>query len=229
MTILRMISTSTFLDTDANAVIDRQADDDDRDINETANVDFSNFLEDWEAFCTEFAHSTTYALVLSSTADLTSSPVTDDDGDDDDQTMIERGIDPTPTSSFDDSLCLLCHSVRALAAVNQQFTQFLDSLDKQAPCQMAIPLDTIQQHPQPCPAPQLKHTPSHILPKMPLDQAAIIQKQLLPPPEPQTVMMDHDQLTGFSSKPPQPPKAKPKIPPWARPVALAGDNHWPPP
>jgi len=198
-------------------------------MNKTANDDFSNFLEDWEAFCTKFAHSTTYALVHSSAADLTSSPVTDNDGNDDDQTMIESGIDPTPTSHFDDSLCLLRRSVRALAAVNQQFTQFLDSLDEQVPCQTAIPLETIRQHPQLCPAPQLERTPSHILPKMPPDQAATIHKQPLPPPEPQTVMMDHDQLTRFSNKPPWPLKAKPKIPPWARPVAIAGDNHWPPP
>jgi len=40
--------------------------------------------------------------------------------------------------------------------------------------------------------------------------------------------MDHDQPTGFSSKPPQPAKAKlTRFPPWAKPAVHAGDTHWP--
>jgi len=73
-------------------------------------------------------------------------------------------------------------------------------------------------------------TSMHILPMTMHAPAAIIRQQPLPPPEHQIVMMDHDQLTGFTGKPPRPPKAKPtKTPPWARPAVLAGDTHWPPP
>ncbi len=62
MTILRTISTSTFQETTANAIINLQANDEDHTINEIKSVDFSTFLQDWEAFHNEFTHSTTYTL-----------------------------------------------------------------------------------------------------------------------------------------------------------------------
>jgi len=122
-------------------------------------------------------------------------PVADDDGNNNDQTMIKDSNDLPLSSSFDNSLHQLCHSVRALEKVNQQFTQFLDTFNEQAPCQTIIHLDTILQHLQPCPAPQLKCTLPNILPKMLPDLAEIIWKQPLPPQEPQIIMMDHDHHT----------------------------------
>jgi len=44
--------------------------------------------------------------------------------------MIKASDDPTLTNSFDDSLHQLCHSVWELEKVNQQFAQFLESLNK---------------------------------------------------------------------------------------------------
>ncbi len=210
------------------------------------------FLSEWEAFYFEFQHSTTYALAHSSAASTMPSLIIDDD--DDNRTMIEADDPrPAPLMTPSDSSALLSGSWKKLI---NNLLNFLDSLDGQAPCKPILHSDT-RQHSPPCPAPHLACTLQQVLrtvpppapnPQacpimasqfappldqcphiMPPDQAAIIQKQPLPPPEPQTVMMDHDQLTGFSHKPPRPPKAIPKIPPWARPAAIAGDNHWPPP
>jgi len=82
-TILCTISTSTFQETTANAVINLPADDDNRAINEIESIDFSTFLQDWEAFRSEFKQSTTYALAHSSAAELMPSPIVNDDDDDD--------------------------------------------------------------------------------------------------------------------------------------------------
>ena len=69
-TILRTISTSTFHETAANAIINLQANDEDCAINKIESVDFSTFLQDWEAFHNKFTHLTSYTLAHSSAADL---------------------------------------------------------------------------------------------------------------------------------------------------------------
>jgi len=100
-TSLRTISTSTFQATAANAVVNLPADDDDRNINETDSFDYPTFLQEWDAFCTEFAQSTTYTLVHSSAAQLMPSLIDDDD--DDDQPMNECDNDQPPTKRFSES------------------------------------------------------------------------------------------------------------------------------
>jgi len=110
-TILRTISTSNFQETAANAIIDLQANDDDCGINKIKNVDFSTFLQDWEAFCNEFAHSTTYALAHSSAADLMSLPIDDDNND---NPMNKWSTDqPSTTDSFNDSMAAVPFSMGA--------------------------------------------------------------------------------------------------------------------
>jgi len=87
--ILRTISTSTFQELAANAVVDLLADDEDHALNEIKHIDFSTFHQDWEAFVIEFQQSTTYALAHSSAADLPL-PIVDDD---DDRMTLDDGAD----------------------------------------------------------------------------------------------------------------------------------------
>jgi len=255
MTILRTISTSTFQETAANAVVDLQANDDDHNINKIKNVDFSTFLQDWEAFCNKFAHSTTYALVHSSTTDLMSLPIVDND--DNNQTMNKWSTDqPSTTNSFNDSLCQLHHSVWELEKVNHQFAQFLDSLKTQAPCQPTLQdLANNLQQPQPGPIPQRDYTLQLIillvLPPAPNPLASPIQHpahqldqidchpRLVPGAMP---LVHHPAPKTVPCRLPwPPPTTMTTIPNWEKPAVLppasnpitgmfcAGKPHWPPP
>jgi len=170
--VLHEIPTSKFKDThtttivdplddddDAFAVGDLQDDNEDQTINATESGDFSTFLLEWEAFRTEFRNSPTYALAHSSAADRITSAT------------IDESLARTLPSSFKDSLIQLHHSVKALEAVNQQFAQFVDSLDE-APRQPTysdpLPSDNTMRNQQPCPPPQLERTPWHVLMEVPL-------------------------------------------------------------
>ncbi len=114
-----------------SAVVDLLDDDEDRTINETESEDFSTFLSDWEAFHTDFKNSTTYAIAHSSAADSITSSI------------VDEIIDRYPPSSWKDSLLQLQRSVKALEQVNQQFAQFLNSLDELAPGQPTLYSDTL--------------------------------------------------------------------------------------
>jgi len=116
-TILRTISTSIFQETAANAVIDLQANDDDRDLNKIKCDNYSTFLQEWDAFYNKFVNSTTYALMQSSTANLMPSLIVNDNNDN--LLMSECSKhQPVTTNSFNDSLCQLCHAVQELEKVN---------------------------------------------------------------------------------------------------------------
>jgi len=136
--VLHEIPTSKFNDTYTTTVVDPLDDDDDdifntvvnplnddkdRALNVTKSMDFSTFLSDWEAFHTEFKNSTTYALARSSTADRIT------------LSTVNESLDQLLPSSYKDSLLQLQRSVKALEEANQQFAQFLDFLNKQAPRQ----------------------------------------------------------------------------------------------
>jgi len=187
---------------------------------------YSNFLNDWDAFYTEFVQSTTYTLACSDKATLSSLPITDDD--DNDSLMNEGNATKTPTL-----LNQLCPILRELEKVNWQLFHLLKTLSSPAPCLQPNqhsannPQQPPMCHPHPESIPQciVMHAP----PPAP-NPAAILWQQPLPPLAPRRVMTDHDQPNGFSSKPPWPPKAKSTtIPPWEKPVVHAGDTHWPPP
>ncbi len=230
MTILCTISTSTFQATTANAIIDLLADDDDRTIDAIDSINFLTFLQEWEDFRNEFWQSTTHTLAHSSATELMPSPIVDDD-DDDDWPMIDDGTDPPPQSSINDSLLQLRRSVWALEKVNQQFAQFLTSLDEHAPCQPTCPSDTSLQHQQPCPPPQLECIPQHVLPTVPPPapdpQARHIPASLIAPvtdQNPPTVRgimprVNPPAPTNVSTAlPPTSPNSKTTIPNWARPA-----------
>ncbi len=98
--ILRKTPTSNFYGTEATTVVNLLDDDDDNVLTENKQEDMalsSTFLQEWDAFYTEFVNSTTYALMHSSN-DSMPSPILDDD----DQMMNDQ--QPLTTSSFDDSL-----------------------------------------------------------------------------------------------------------------------------
>jgi len=198
-------------------------------------------------------NSTTYALTHSSAASLMPSLIVNDD--DDNQMMIKASDAPTPTNSFDKSLCKLCHSVRELEKVNQQFAQLLESLDERDPCQPNPHLDINLQQPPLCPAPQLECTPQNVLPIVPPlapnPPASPIMACQLKPPKDQTPRLARGTLpcayhqeptTATIAFPPTPPTSKTTIPNWARPAIPppassrlmaglfgAGKSHWPPP
>jgi len=161
--ILCKTPTSIFQEPNATATVNLLNDNDDKTPHANDQEDMtlsSTFLPEWEVFYNEFVNLTTYALAHSSAASFTPSLIVNDDND---QMMIEAGDDPTPTNSFDDSLRQLHHSVRELEKVSQQFAQFLESLNKRAPCQLTPYSDTNLQQPLLCLAPQLKRTPQNIL------------------------------------------------------------------
>jgi len=255
--VLREITTSKFKPTNTtttvdpldddddalSAVVDLPDDDEDRIINETESEDFSTFLSDWEAFHTDFKNSTTYAIAHSSAADSITSSI------------VDEIIDRYPPSSWKDSLLQLQRSVKALEQVNQQFAQFLNSLDKLAPGQPTLYSDTTVPNEQPCPPPQLDHTPRHVLlkvpPPAPDPQAGPTPTCRSTPPIDQspraargTMPLDPHPAptTALKAPPPAPPISKKTIPNWARPavpppadpspmagVLCTGNSHWPPP
>jgi len=169
--------------------------------------------------------------------------------------MIKAGDDPTSTNSFDGSLHQFHHSVWELEKVNQQFAQFLESLDKQTPCQPTPYLDTNLQQPLLCLAPQLERTLQSVLSIEPLlapnpQACPIMACQLIPPmdqnPHILCGTLPHayhpEPTTAPSAFPPTPPTSKTTISNWARPVVpppassrpmaglfCAGKSHWPPP
>ncbi len=223
-----------------NAVVNLLDNDEDRAIQETKSMDFSTFLSDWEAFHAEFKTLTTYALAHSSAADRITSSI------------VDESLDQLPPSSFKDSLLQLQRSVKALEEVNQQFAQFINSLDEQAPRQPTLHLDTTVTNQQPCPPPQLERTLQQVRPKAPPPapnpQACLTPTCLHPPLIDKRVAsgtpLDHHPVptTALKAPPPAPPNSMNTIPNWARPVVpppadpspmvgvlCTGKSHWPPP
>ncbi len=225
LNILHEIPTSKFPASNATAVVDLLDDDDNTIPIATAQGDTtpaSTFLQEWEAFRTEFKQSTTYALAHSSAASLLPSLI--DDADADDDRKVHESDDTTSTN-YPNGLRRLRHSVRELEKLNIQLAKVLESYDTPAPCQPTLrAIANNLTHPRPCLEPPHDDTPQYVLttalPPAPNPPVRLIH---YPTPQSSQTTDRHPSTmhgTVLLKLPPTPPTLKTTIHNWARPAVL---------
>ncbi len=163
--ILREFPTKKKTEPNATAAVELLDDDDDIILPATAQEDSTpapTFLQEWEAFYTEFKQSITHTLAHSSAASLLPSLIDDDDAEED-QKIHDCPIDQLPTNCSA-GLRRLHHSVRELEKVNLELA-FVASRVTPEPHQPTLRASgSNPPYPRPCSEPQRDRIPQYAPP-----------------------------------------------------------------